>query len=144
MPSPDVISHRLFTGKPAGARLLISSYVHLMIMNIKIFFSYCIFYFKKGKTKPLNIVEDKTRRYVNLFTNMGSGNSVIDLDVASQFVCRMYAQKNTNDVNEARYKKLIQATGKVNQVSITVDVMYIMATFICKITNLIFSLFFIG
>ena len=69
---------------------------------------------------------------------MGNANSVV-VDVASEFVCRMYAQKNTDNVNEARYKRLMQATGKVNQV-ITVDILYIMARFKYEFTNFTFSL----
>jgi hypothetical protein len=76
-----------------------------------------IYCFRKGKTKPLTIIErDKTNSYVDLFISMGDVNSVVDLDVASEFVCRVYAQSSTQDVNEARYKKLMQMTGKVDQV----------------------------
>ena len=41
---------------------------------------------------------------------------VVDLDVASEFVCCMYAQSKTRSVNEARYNKLMQMSGKVDKV----------------------------
>ena len=43
-----------------------------------------------------------------------------DLDVASSLVCSLYAQAKAKDVNEARYNKLIQMTGKIDQVSLKV------------------------
>lgn len=76
-----------------------------------------MYFFRKGKTKALTIVEkDMTDCYVNLFISMGDVNSSVDLNVTSEFVCRMYAESNLKDVNEARYKKLIQMTGKIDQV----------------------------
>ena len=54
--------------------------------------------------------------YINLFISMRDVNSSVDLNVTSEFVCRMYAESNLKDVNEARYKKLIQMTGKIDQV----------------------------
>jgi hypothetical protein len=47
---------------------------------------------------------------------MGDRNSDVDLHIVSEFVCRIYAVTKTKDVNEARYLKLIQMTGKVDQV----------------------------
>lgn len=74
-------------------------------------------FYRKGKTKPLDIVEkDKTGSYVNLFISMGEAHGTVDMDVASEFVCRMYAESKTRDVNEARYNKLMQMTGKVDEV----------------------------
>ena len=79
-----------------------------------------MYFFRKGKTKALTIVEkDMTDCYINLFISMGDVNSSVDLNVTSEFVCRMYAESNLKDVNEARYKKmkkLIQMTGKIDQV----------------------------
>ncbi|XP_033097629.1 uncharacterized protein LOC117101706 [Anneissia japonica] len=46
---------------------------------------------------------------------MGEVHGRIDLKVASEFVCRMYGQSKTQDVNEARYNKLIKMNGKVDQ-----------------------------
>ena len=43
----------------------------------------------------------------------------VDIDAASEFVCKMYGQSNnTNDVNEARYNKLLMMSGKFSQVDI--------------------------
>lgn len=65
--------------------------------------------------KPLEIVEkDETGKCVNLFISLGN---LLDVDVASEFVCGMYAQHETQDVVEARYKKLITMTEKVDKVS---------------------------
>ncbi|XP_030837116.1 uncharacterized protein LOC105437992 [Strongylocentrotus purpuratus] len=74
-------------------------------------------FYRKGKTKPLEIMQkDKTGNYVDLFISMGKAqDESIDLDVASEFVCRMYGQHKTGDVNEARYIKLMQMTGKVDE-----------------------------
>lgn len=47
---------------------------------------------------------------------MGEAHGSVDLDITSEFVCRMYAQSKTRDVNEARYNKLMQMTGKVDEV----------------------------
>ena len=54
--------------------------------------------------------------YVNLFTNIGDLNNDFHWRVASEFVCRIYAVNQKNDVNEARYQKLIKMTGNVDQV----------------------------
>ena len=71
--------------------------------------------FRKGKVKPLQILEkDESLQFINLFTSMGE--QFDDVDVASEFVCRMYAQTKTRDVDEARHKKLIEMTGKVDKV----------------------------
>ena len=35
------------------------------------------------------------------------------MKIASQFVCHMYGQRKISDLNEARYNKLMQLTGKV-------------------------------
>lgn len=51
-----------------------------------------------------------------MFIRMGEGLDGTDLETASEFVCRLYGQSKTNDVDEARHKKLIEMTGKVNQV----------------------------
>ena len=57
-----------------------------------------------------------TTSYVNFFISLGEVHGNVDLDAASEFVCRMYAQNKTRDVSEARYNKLMQMTGKVDQV----------------------------
>jgi len=73
--------------------------------------------FRKGKVKPLQILEkDESLQFINLFTSMGEQFDDVDVDVASEFVCRMYAQTKTRDVDEARHKKLIEMTGKVDKV----------------------------
>uniref|UniRef100_UPI00358F2F11 uncharacterized protein isoform X3 n=1 Tax=Myxine glutinosa TaxID=7769 RepID=UPI00358F2F11 len=69
------------------------------------------------ETSPRPFTEkDKTGCYVNLFFSTGEVDGSVDPDVASELVCRMYGQSKTRDVNEARYNKLMQMTGKVDQV----------------------------
>lgn len=80
-----------------------------------VYYIYCLF--RKSKVKALDIVEkDKTGRYVNLFINLGDIHGKVDFDVASDLVCCMYAQSKCRDVDEARYSKLMQMTGKIDQV----------------------------
>ena len=75
-------------------------------------------HYRKGKTKALDIItKDKTGRYLNLFISMGDVNDDnVDVDVASEFVCHLYGQHRTSDVNEARYYKLMQVTGRDDKV----------------------------
>ena len=75
--------------------------------------------YRKGKTKSLDIVErDKTGGFVTFFSRLGELHQTVDLDVASEFVCLMYAESKTKDVNDARCNKLLQMTGKVDKVTI--------------------------
>lgn len=74
-------------------------------------------FYRKGKVKPLEIVEkDDTGKFVNFFIRLGYLISEEDFDTASEFVCTMYGQSRVQDVDEARHKKLIAMTGKVDQV----------------------------
>lgn len=74
-------------------------------------------FYRKGKTKPLDLIEkDISGSFVELFISMGELHKTVDLDVASEFVCRMYGHGKTQDVNEARFNKLMQMTGKVDKV----------------------------
>lgn len=71
--------------------------------------------------KPLEIIaKDDSNRFLYFFIRLGESKSNEDADedaeVASEFVCRIYGQNDTNDINEARYKKLLQMSGNVNQV----------------------------
>lgn len=77
-----------------------------------------MFYCSKGKTKPFDIVQkDKSGTYVKMFISLGSGQQASgDLDVASEFVCRMYGQHKTRDINQARYNKMVEMTGKIDEV----------------------------
>ena len=70
---------------------------------------------RKGKVKPLRIIEkDDTGSYLNLFASLGDKN--MNIDAASEFVCRMYGQNRTADVNEARYMKLMEMSSKICKV----------------------------
>lgn len=69
--------------------------------------------------KALELVEkDQSQRFVNLFIGMGQADSTVDTNVAAEFVCTLYGLGKADGVNEARYKKLLQMTGKINQVSV--------------------------
>ncbi|ESO88713.1 hypothetical protein LOTGIDRAFT_165497 [Lottia gigantea] len=70
----------------------------------------------KGKTKALDIIEkDESGRFVEAFISMGDARHTVDFDVISEFVCCMFAQSQTRDIDEARYNKLMQMTGKVQK-----------------------------
>ena len=45
---------------------------------------------------------------------MGQKESAVDMNVASEFVCELYGLGKVTDVNEARHKKLLQMTGKID------------------------------
>ena len=75
-------------------------------------------YFRKGKVKPQQILKkDESLDFIHLFTIMGDGSANVDADIASDFVCRMYGQMKTSDVDEARYSKLIEMTERVDKAS---------------------------
>ena len=68
--------------------------------------------------KALELVEkDQSQCFVNLFINMGQADSTVDTNIAAEFVCALYGLGKAAGVNETRYKKLLQMTGKINQVS---------------------------
>lgn len=62
---------------------------------------------RKDKVRPLSIIEkDKTGRFINYFTGMRERHDDIELEDASEFVCRMSSlNDDTTDVNEGRQKK---------------------------------------
>ncbi|KAK3890329.1 hypothetical protein Pcinc_005711 [Petrolisthes cinctipes] len=73
-------------------------------------------FYMKGKVKPFNIMKkDATRKFVEMFISMGDITGDVDADIASEFVCQICAQHKTRDVNEARYIKMLQMTGKVHK-----------------------------
>ena len=75
---------------------------------------------RKGKLKPLEIVEeDTTGQYVDFFINMGKVDDAIDIGIASEFVCKLYGQVKENDVDQARFSKLMKMSGKVNKVTVS-------------------------
>ena len=55
--------------------------------------TWLISHFKKGKVKPLKILEkDPAGRFLKLFSNMGKVDGEVDINVASEFVCKMHGQ----------------------------------------------------
>lgn len=68
--------------------------------------------------KPFSLLKnDDSKKFVELFIKMGDISNDIDIDTTSEFVCRMYGQYKNNNVNEARYKKLLEMSGGAQQVS---------------------------
>lgn len=63
--------------------------------------------------------KDTTGKYVDFFINMGKVDGKIDIGVASEFVCKLYGQVKENDVDEARFSKLMKMSGKVNKVRVS-------------------------
>ena len=53
---------------------------------------------------------------MDFFISMGRPLAIVDTNVASEFVCLMYSQGKVHDVNEARHRRLLQMTGKFDQV----------------------------
>ncbi|XP_063063854.1 uncharacterized protein LOC134456421 [Engraulis encrasicolus] len=71
-------------------------------------------FFRKGKLKPLNIIEkDDTDLFVKFLISLGNRSSHVDIETASEFVCRIYGQRKTRDTNEARYLKLMEMSGNI-------------------------------
>ncbi|KAK3883498.1 hypothetical protein Pcinc_012197 [Petrolisthes cinctipes] len=60
-------------------------------------------------------VLDAAGRYLYLFTCIGEVDGDVNIEVASEFVCKMYSQPKVRSVDEARYNKLMQMTGKIDQ-----------------------------
>jgi hypothetical protein len=63
------------------------------------------------------IEKDKTGTYIQLFIDIGERYNDGILQIASEMISEFYGQK-TNDVDEARLKKLLAMNGKINQVGI--------------------------
>ncbi|XP_063047206.1 uncharacterized protein LOC134440965 [Engraulis encrasicolus] len=73
---------------------------------------------RKGKLKPLNIIEkDDTDLFVKFLISLGNRSSHVDIETASEFVCRIYGQRKTRDTNEARYLKLMEMSGNISKES---------------------------
>ena len=72
--------------------------------------------------KQLKIIEDDvTDAFLNMFVSLGDTFSKTDLNTVSKFVCQMYAQNKTTDVNEARYLKLMEMSRNIRKV-ITIQI----------------------
>ena len=74
-------------------------------------------FYRKGKIKPYEILENDTDgALIKFFCNMSSREEP-SLQIAEEYVCALYGMKSVKDVNEARYMKLVQMTGKISKVS---------------------------
>lgn len=69
--------------------------------------------------------KDGTEHFLDFFISLGERNGNINSGVASEFVCRMYAQTKTSDINQARHNKLMQMTGKIDQVIMTQNINFL-------------------
>lgn len=95
---------------------MLACYIHLI--GLFLYIDNIILSFRKGKVKPFDIMKkDTSKKFVELFISMGDSTVDVDIDATLEFVCQMYSQHKTRDVNEARYIKMLEMTGKVDQVS---------------------------
>ena len=74
-------------------------------------------FYQKGRVKPLEVVEnDSEGNLIRFFNNLTTENQP-DQKVAEEFICALRSMKiDVKDVNEVRYVKLCQMSGKMNQV----------------------------
>jgi len=85
-------------------------------------------FYRKGKVKPLEILENDTEgTFIELFSGMSSTDEPNHMK-AEEFVCSLYGKKDVNDVNTARYSKLLLMTGKINQVIIHGELTYVQSS----------------
>ena len=80
-------------------------------------------FYRKGKVKPLEVLQkDTTGTLIQFFSKLSSEDEP-DQSKAEEFICSLYGMKgDVKDVNEARYIKLHQMTGKMNQVTVILGV----------------------
>ena len=67
--------------------------------------------------KPLEILENDTKSaFVQILCNMSvMKETALDVKRAKEFVCRLYGlSREIKSVDDARYAKLCQMTGKIN------------------------------
>ena len=73
-------------------------------------------FYRKGKVKPFEILEkDISGNYISFFAKL-STEEIPDQTKAEEFVCALYGMKSLRDVNKARFAKLCQMTGDIDQV----------------------------
>ena len=93
------------------------TYVHFFNYHGTFFTFFSFISLRKGKVKPFDLLEKhKTDEFIKFFISLGCKNATVDVHVASKYVCSMYAQSKTDDVNEARYNKLLQMSGNISKV----------------------------
>ncbi|CAL4180456.1 unnamed protein product, partial [Meganyctiphanes norvegica] len=71
-------------------------------------------FYRKGKVKPLEVLQkDTAGTLIKLFSKLSSDEDPLQ-SKAEEFICSLYGMKDgINTVNEARYAKLLQMTGKI-------------------------------
>ena len=71
-------------------------------------------FYRKGKVKALDILQKDTAGTFIQFFNQLSSEIDPDQSKAEEFICSLYGLKgDVKDVNEARYAKLLQMTGRI-------------------------------
>ena len=75
-------------------------------------------FYRKGKIKPLELLmKEESDSFTQLFKELSSqGVEDESISTAEEFVCNLYGMKD-DSVNGARYTKLINMSGKVNEVN---------------------------
>ena len=74
-------------------------------------------FYRKGKVGPLEILmKDSSGRFIKAFRNISTADKP-DEPTLQEYTCVVYGQSGQVDINEARHAKLLQMTGKINQVS---------------------------
>ena len=68
-------------------------------------------FYRKGKLKQFEILQKNTE-YIQAFKRLSLEQVEPNMTVFSSFVCEMYGQSGTTDVNEARYRLFKKMSGK--------------------------------
>ena len=75
-------------------------------------------FYGKGKLKPFTILENNVYiQFIEFFMSLRRQNSTPNYLIAEEFCCHLYGFPALKSINEARYAKLLQMTGKINQVN---------------------------
>jgi len=73
-------------------------------------------FYRKGKIKPYEILENDTDcTFVEFFDKL-SARDELSPETAEEYVCSLYGMKTIKHVDEARHAKLVQMTGRINKV----------------------------
>jgi hypothetical protein len=75
-------------------------------------------FYRKGKIKPYELLENNNDGTLIQFFSSMSSREELNRKKAEGYVCSLYGMQDIKDVNEARYKKLVQMTGKISQVRV--------------------------
>jgi len=82
----------------------------------------------------------KNEEFVRFFRDLGEPGMAPDECAAAKFICRLYGFPRTTDVNEARYLKLQAMTGKIAEVSSSLELPCVPPIIIERAVLLFFAL----